>query len=281
VRFLVVGATGQLGQALVPRLGDDVVWSGGSTELDIRDADAVARVVHGARPDVVINAAAYNNVDRAETDVLEAFAVNAAGPLHLARAASAVEALIVHISTDYVFDGRQPEPYTEDDCPRPLGVYGASKLAGESLVIASGCPSLVVRTSGMFGAGGSKAKGGCFVDRILERARAGEGLRVVSDQVFSPTYAPDLAVAVIALIGHGARGLFHVTNAGSCSWHGLAAATLELSGLDKPVEEIRARNLIAPARRPPHSILSKARYDELGLPVLRAWSAALEEYLRV
>lgn len=281
MRYLVVGATGQLGRALVARLGDDVVWSGGSAELDVRDADAVANVVRGARPDVVINAAAYNNVDRAETDVPDAFAVNAAGPLYLARAASAAEALIVHVSTDYVFDGRQSQPYVEDDCPRPLSVYGTSKLAGERLVIASGCPHLIVRTSGLFGGGGSRAKGGCFVDRILERARAGEQLRVVSDQVFSPTYAPDLAVAVIALIGHGARGVFHVTNAGSCSWHGLAAATLALSGLDTPVAEIRARDLIAPARRPPHSILSKARYDELGLPVLRAWSAALEEYLQV
>jgi len=281
LRYLVTGATGQLGRALVDRLGDDVVWAGGSAELDVRDEEAVDRVVRGARPDVVINAAAYNNVDGAETDVLDALAVNAAGPLHLARGASTSGALIVHVSTDYVFDGRQSRPYAEDDCPRPLSVYGTSKLAGEQLVIASGCPYLVVRTSGLFGAGGSQAKGGSFVDRILEKARSGRPLRVVSDQVFSPTYAPDLAEAVIALVGHGARGVFHVTNAGSCTWHGLATATLELSGLDVPVEEIRVRDLGAPARRPPHSILSKARYEELGLPVLRTWGVALEEHLRV
>ena len=280
MRYLVTGATGQLGRSLVVRLGDGVVWAGGSAELDVRDAEAVGRLVRGARPDVVINAAAYNNVDGAETEVLDAFAVNAAGPLYLARAASASEALLVHVSTDYVFDGRQSRPYAEDDCPRPLSVYGTSKLAGERLVIASGCPYLVVRTSGLFGDGGSQAKGGSFVDRILEKARSGQPLRVVSDQVFSPTYAPDLAEAVIALVGRGARGVFHVTNAGSCTWHGLAKATLELSGLDVPVEELRARDLGAPARRPPHSILSKARYEELGLPVLRAWSVALEEHLR-
>jgi dTDP-4-dehydrorhamnose reductase len=279
VKFLITGAMGQLGRALGARLGSDVVWSGDMAELDVQDEAAVARVIRGARPDVVVNAAAYTSVDQAETDVEACFGVNAAAPLYLARAASESGALLVHVSTDYVFDGKKAQPYVEEDCPRPLSVYGASKLAGEQLVIASGCPYLVVRTSGLFGPGGSGAKGGSFVDRILERARAGEPLKVVSDQVFSPTYAPDLADAIASLVQLGRRGLFHVTNSGSCTWHGLAVATLRRACVDLRVEEIRARELGAPARRPAHSILSKARYEAQGLPPLRAWSEALEEHL--
>lgn len=279
MRFLVTGASGQLGRALVARLGPDVVWSGGSAELDVRDPVAVTRAIRAAGPDVVLNAAAYNNVDAAESEIGESFAVNAVAPRHLARAASEAGALLVHVSTDYVFDGEQAEPYTEDDCPRPLNVYGASKLAGELLVIASGCPYVVVRTSAVFGPGGSRAKGGSFVDRILARARSGQPLKVVSDQVFSPTYAPDLAEALIALVLRGARGLFHVTNSGSCTWHGFATAILRQAGLTAEVKEIRSRDLGAPARRPLHSILSKARYEGLGLPTLRPWSDALAEHL--
>jgi len=279
VKFLITGAMGQLGRALGARLGSDVVWSGDVAELDVQDAAAVARVIRGARPDVVVNAAAYTSVDQAETDVEACFGVNAAAPLYLARAANGSGALLVHVSTDYVFDGKKAQPYVEEDCPRPLSVYGASKLAGEQLVIASGCPYLVVRTSGLFGPGGSRAKGGNFVDRILECARAGEPLKVVSDQAFSPTYAPDLADAIVSLVQQGRRGLFHVTNSGSCTWHGLAVEALRRACVDLRVEEIRARELGAPARRPAHSILSKARYEAQGLPPLRAWSEALEEHL--
>jgi len=279
VRALVAGATGQLGRALVERLGDRAVLAAGRDGLDVRDAEAVHRAVSSARPDVVFNASAYNNVDGAETQIAEALEVNAAGPRNLARAARDVGALLVHVSTDYVFDGLKDKPYAEDDCPRPGNAYGVSKLAGEMLVAESGSAFLTVRTSGLFGAGGNRVKGGSFVERIVAKARRGEALRVVADQVFSPTYAPDLAVAILALVDAGARGIFHVTNSGSCTWHGLAVEALRLARIDVKVEEIRARDLLAPARRPPHSILSKARYDRLGLKPLRVWSDALAEFL--
>ncbi len=282
MRYLIAGATGQLGRALVARLGNDVVWAGGSAELDVTDADAVGRVVRGARPDVVVNASAWNDVDGAETLGAAAFAVNALGPLHLARAASDAAALVVHVSTDFVFDGAQQAPYAEHDCPRPLSVYGASKLAGEHLVIASGCPYLIVRTSALFGRGGSRAKGGSFPDRILERATAlapGEPLRVVSDQVCSPTYAPDLADALVRLVGKGARGLYHVTNQGSCTWYAFAQEALRVARVDVPIVEARARDIGSRARRPGHAILSKERFEALGLPPLRPWAEALAEYL--
>jgi dTDP-4-dehydrorhamnose reductase len=277
VRVALVGSSGQFGRALAPVLAERLVWSGGRTDLDVRDAAAVSRMVRESRPAVVVNATACNDVDGAESDLVEPLDVNAAGPWHLARACRDGAALLVHFSSDYVFDGASRRPYVEDDCARPVNAYGISKLAGELLVAASGCEHLLVRTSGLIGAGGSRVKGGSFVHRILEKARAGTPLRVVGDQVFSPTYAPDLARAVLALIESGARGLFHVTNEGSCTWHGLAVAAVEAAGLRVGVEEISSDDLGAPARRPRYSVLSNARYLSLGLPPLRPWQQALRE----
>ena len=280
MRAMVTGSSGQLGKVLVALLGDQVVWSGGRAELDIRDGGAASAIVREAHPDVVFNAAAYNGVDAAESDVSEALAVNATGPSHLARACREVGTLLVHISSDYVFDGAKNRPYEEEDWPRPLSAYGVSKLAGGLLVSASGCPHLLVRTSALFGEVGSRIKGGSFVDRIIARARAGQPIRVVADQTFSPTSVQDLAGTLLALVERGARGLFHVTNSGSCTWHELAVASLEAVSLRVPVEAIRSADLGAPARRPAYSVLSNARYCSLGLPALRHWREALTEYLR-
>lgn len=278
MRAFVAGAEGQLGRALVEQLGAEVAWSGGRGELDVRARDAVARAVAEARPDVVLNASAYNRVDAAETEADQAFAVNAIGPRHLAEAARAAGALMVHVSSDYVFDGEARRPYAEDDPTNPLGVYGLSKLAGERLVQMATERSLVVRTSAVFAAGASRDKGGSFIERILARARSGQPLRVVADQVLSPTYAPDLAEAVLALVRADARGVVHVSNDGSCSWHELAMAALERAGLPREVEPIRASDLGAPARRPAYSVLSNERYRSLGLPPRRHWREAVEEF---
>lgn len=275
----MAGSFGQLGSALVRHLGDRVVWSGGREALDVRDADAVLHAVRAARPDVIVNATAYNKVDAAETEAVEALAVNAGGPRHLARAAREAGALVVHVSTDYVFDGTKGAPYEEDDPPHPLSVYGVSKLAGEMVVAASGAPFLIVRTSAVFASGGSRGKGGSFVERIVARARAGDPLRVVHDQVLSPTYAPDLAAAVVALVEAGARGLFHVTGSGSTSWHAFAVAALRLAGVDAAVQAVKAKEYAAPAARPAYSVLSNRRYLSLGLPAPRDWEAGLRDLL--
>jgi len=279
LRALVAGAGGQLGRELVRALGDRMVFAPTRVELDVSDGAAVRAAVERHRPDVVLNAAAYNRVDQAESEPSLALAANATGVLHLARAAASAGALFVHVSTDYVFDGLASRPYTEDDAPRPLSVYGISKRAGEMMVEAADAPLLLVRTSGVFGPGGSRAKGGSFVDRILERARTGAPLRVVDDQRFAPTYAPDLADALITLVERGARGRVHVTNEGSCTWHDLAVAALELGGVDARVERIRTAELGAPARRPLYSVLSTARYRSLGAPALRPWRDAVADLL--
>jgi dTDP-4-dehydrorhamnose reductase len=275
LRCAVVGADGQLGRALVRQLGERVAWSGGRLSLDVRDAAAVSALVTSVRPDVVFNASAYNNVDAAEAERDLAFAVNVSGPENLARACASSGALLVHVSTDYVFDGTAARPYREDDPPGPLGVYGASKLEGESRVLASSAPSLVARTSGVLGAGGSRGKGGSFVERILTRARSGQPLRVVDDQVFAPTFASDLAAGLIALVAAGARGLFHVTNQGSCSWHDLAVESVRLAGLPVLVEAISTASLHLAARRPAYSVLDGTRYRSLGLTPLPPWRESL------
>lgn len=279
MRALVAGSAGQLGRELVARLGDEVAWKGDRAELDVADGGAVVALVARVRPDVVFNATAFNRVDAAESEPLAAFAVNAAAPHFLARAARDAGALLVHVSTDYVFDGTASRPYREDDLPRPLGAYGASKLAGEHLVAAAGGEHLVVRTSGVLGRGGSDQKGGSFVERIVAQARAGRPLRVVADQVFAPTCASDLAESLVALVRAGARGLVHVTNAGSCSWHELAVAALAAAGLEAPVERIRAADLSLPARRPAYSVLDTSRALALGLPPPRHWKDALPDCL--
>jgi dTDP-4-dehydrorhamnose reductase len=275
LRALVVGADGQLGQALVRVLGDRVVWSGGRDKLDIRDEPDVARLVTSVAPDVVFNASAYNKVDAAETERDLAFAVNGSGPAHLALACESSGALLVHVSTDYVFDGTSSRPYLEDDPTGPVSAYGASKLEGESRVRASSCESLVVRTSGVLGAGGSRGKGGSFVERILDRARSGAPLRVVNDQVFAPTFATDLAAGLVALVDVGARGLVHVTNEGSCSWHELAVESVRLAGLSVVVEAISTESLGLAARRPAYSVLDGSRYRSFGLKPLPPWRDSL------
>jgi dTDP-4-dehydrorhamnose reductase len=280
MKALVAGSHGQLGRALCALLNERCAWAGDHEELDVRQADAVAARLRDVQPEVVFNATAYNAVDAAECDPSAALAVNAVAVRHLALACREIGALLVHVSTDYVFDGALRRPYSEDDPARPLSVYGVSKRAGELMVMATGCESLIVRTSGVCGLGGSRDKGGSFVERVLARARRGEALRIVDDQVFSPTYAPDLASALVTLVEGGARGLLHVTNQGECSWRALAAHALAVAGVTAQVAAIRTTELSQAARRPAYSVLSNARAHTLGLPPLRPWKEAIAAMLR-
>ena len=275
----MAGSDGQLGRALVERLGSRVVWAGNRAALDVRDQAAVRARVADARPDVVVNATAYNKVDRAEAERDLAMAVNQAGPRNLATAAAEAGALLVHVSTNYVFDGALRRPYTEDDAARPLGVYGLSKLAGEAAVMSVNGRYLIVRTSALYGRPANRETGGNFIDRILEGARAGIPLRVVNDQEVSTTYAPDLAAAIVSMAEADCRGLFHVVNEGSCTWHALAVEALTQAGLGARVEALSSEELAAPARRPTYSVLSTERYRSRGLPPLREWRAALADHL--
>lgn len=285
MRVLLFGANGQLGRALRQRLPPESTTALTRHDLDLRSGlDGLATRIAAAAPDVVVNAAADNRVDAAETDTEGARALNVQAVGALAEAARDANAFFVHFGTDYVFDGRARRPYTEDDAPNPESAYGRAKLAGERLARSRTARHAVIRLAGLYGHGGSEAKGGNFVERVLARARQGESLRIVDDQVTSPTYAADAAAAVVRLLprlvaGDASPGIYHVTNAGACSWYEFACAALGLAGVWARVEPIASRSLAASAPRPAYSVLANTRLAALGEPPLRPWRDALAAYL--
>lgn len=279
-RFLVLGAGGQLGSELVGILSSGETVALTREQLDITDFNGVRETLTKFRPDVVFNCTGFVRVDEAEEKVEEAWKVNAFAVLFLAKVCAELGATLIHISTDYVFDGRKKSPYTELDVPNPLCVYGVTKLMGEFFVRAY-CPQhFVVRTAGLYGRKGSRAKGGSFVDRILQRAKAGEPLKVVTDQVTSPTYARDLASHLVKLAETKRFGLYHIANRGYCSWHEFASAIVQLAGLDIPVEPITSEQIPLKAKRPAFSALISVRLLSAGLPPLRHWREALTEFMQ-
>jgi dTDP-4-dehydrorhamnose reductase len=280
LKYAVLGAAGQLGRDFCPRLAGEVVPLT-RADADLAQRGSLRNLLNSLRPDIVINCAAYNLVDRAEDEPDAAFAVNAWAVRELAAACNERGAVLVHFSTDHVFglDAERRAPYAEDDAPGPVSVYGLSKLSGEYLVRVL-CPRhFVVRTCGLYGARGSGGKGGNFVETMLRLAGERRSLRVVSDQVCTPTSTVDLASAVVSLLETGTYGLYHVTNAGACSWHEFARTIFELEGLDVNLTAIGTAAFGAKAQRPAYSVLDAAAYRKLGLPALRPWQEALAAYL--
>ncbi len=270
MRLLITGAEGQLAADLRSVLQGEV-HAASRRELDTTDREEVFRRVEQIRPAWVINPAAYNDVDGAETEVEHAFAVNGRGRGNLADAATASGASILHISTDYVFDGSKGSAYTEDDAPNPINAYGRSKREGEMRVLASGASACVVRTAWLYGWHGTN-----FVKAILTAARNGKALRVVSDQIGSPTWTADLARALADLINSPARGLFHVTNAGACSRYEQARYIL---GPEANLVPIASRESGRLARRPANSSLTSVRWEAAGFAPLPSWQTALSKFL--
>ncbi|MFN4260469.1 MAG: dTDP-4-dehydrorhamnose reductase [Gemmataceae bacterium] len=280
MKIAVLGAAGQLGRDLVARLAGDVIpWT--RERADLTRPETLRAALTEARPDVVVNCAAYNFVDKAESEPEAAFAVNAWGVRALALACRDLACVLVHFSTDYVFglDERRSTPYHESDAPGPVSIYGLSKLAGEYQVQAL-CPRhVVIRTCGLYGVWGSGGKGGNFVETMLRLAGQGKPLRVVADQLCTPSYTVDVAAATAALINAQRYGLFHLTNSGSCSWYELARTIFELSNMTADLTPIPSQEYAAPARRPAYSVLANTAYQTLGLPPLRPWPDALAAYL--
>jgi len=292
MKILLTGSGGQLGCDLAPLLemaGHEVVVPR-SKELDISDAAAVAAAVAAIRPEVIINAAAYTKVDLAEKEKEAAAAINARGPENLARAAGMNGAALVHISTDFVFDGKKPRPYTEDDATGPLGVYGRTKLDGEAAIRRTLERHMIVRTSWLYGSGGS---GGNFVKTILRLAAEREHLRVVYDQAGSPTWTADLAAALVSVVrsieegddaGDG-WGLYHYSNEGVASWYDFAVAIVEEAqragfGVKcNRVEPILAVQYPTPAERPAYSVLDKAKIKSAFGITIPHWRSGLRAML--
>jgi dTDP-4-dehydrorhamnose reductase len=272
--ILVVGANGMLGRDMLALIGD-AARGVDIDEIDITSLESTERVLRTLKPETVINCAAYTDVDGCETNVETAMQVNGEGVAHLAMASREIGARLVHVSTDYVFDGGKGRPYVEDDATCPLGVYGESKLAGE-MNAAFNPEHLIVRTQWLYGLHGKN-----FVETMLRLALEKDELSVVDDQIGSPTWTVDLAQAILALVKTGQRGIYHAANSGYCSWNEFAQAIFQESGLSVTVNAMTTDELNRPARRPLYSTLdcSKLEQDTGFRP--QPWRMALKAYLQL
>jgi dTDP-4-dehydrorhamnose reductase len=273
-RIVVLGAGGQLGRDLSSRLSGEVIALP-RERAELTQAETLRTSLTELGPDVVVNCAAYNFVDRAEGEPQVAFAVNAWGTGALATICRDLDCTLVHFSTDHVFglDTSRTQPYAEDDAPGPVNFYGLSKLAGEYLVRMR-CPKhAIIRTCGLYGVWGSGGKGGNFVETMLRLAAQEKPLRVVADQVCTPSYTVDVALATAELLTTACHGIYHVTNSGSCTWYEFARTVFELAGVPASLTPISSAEYGAAARRPAYSVLASR------LPPLRPWHEALAAYL--
>jgi dTDP-4-dehydrorhamnose reductase len=282
MKVLLIGANGQLGTDMnrLFQAAGDTIFPFTHAQLDVCSESRVAEVLSETKPDVVLNTAAYHRVEECEKKSDLAFQVNGTAAMHLAIACQKVGATLVHFSTDYVFGGyAKNTPYEETDRPAPLNVYGASKLLGEYLIPAYTDRYFVVRVCGLYGVAGSSGKGGNFVETMLKKALAGDAIRVVDDQVLTPTYTVDLAEAVRKLILTGKFGLYHLSSEGECSWYEFTRHIFESAGIQSKLLPIKSAEFASAVKRPSYSVLSKAKVRALGLS-LPSWKDALPRYLK-
>ncbi len=273
MRILLTGRNGQVGWELeraLPALGE--VLATDRTKLDLADLDAVRRIVREAKPGIIVNAAAYTAVDKAESEPELAMRINGEAPGVLAEEAALSGALLVHYSTDYVFDGKKAGAYSEEDATSPSSAYGRSKLEGERRIAASGAAHLVLRTSWVYG-----PRGRNFYLTIRRKAEAGERLRVVADQHGVPTTSAFLARETVALLGRGARGLFNLVPSGATTWHGFACAIVAAIGVQVPVDAVATTDYPTPARRPANSALDNGKAAQCLGRALPDWRELLAE----
>ena len=276
-RVLITGGGGQLasdlGAQLAPRGVE--VRAPARAELDITDDVAVQAAFEALRPTIVLNCAAFHNVEVCEREEDRAFEVNARAVKRLAARSADAGARLVHLSTNYVFDGTASEPYDERALPNPRSIYAISKLAGEHAALSYVPGALVVRTAGLYGLHGSASKGGNFVTRMIARAREQGSLSVVADQRLTPTFTADLADGILAAVDAGVTGTLHVTNAGATSWHGFTEAIMELAGVPVPVAATTTVRAPGAADRPLNGVLTSVGASA----PLRPWRDALADYL--
>jgi len=273
MRVTIFGATGLLGKALVAEWNGDEIIGLGSNDADIRDPEQVRRALENARPDWIVLAAAYTNVDGCESNRELAFAVNCQGAVNVAQSARQVGARLLFLSTDYVFDGTKTSPYETGDPRAPRSVYGHSKAEAEVQLLRILPECCIVRTSWLFGVGGK-----CFPDTILKLAASRPELEVVNDQRGSPTYARDLANAIIQLCRKNAEGIVHVTDGGDCTWFEFAREIIAIAGLSTSVRPTSSDKFVRPAERPKYSVLSARSLNALGIE-MAPWQDALRRYM--
>ena len=279
-RVAIIGGSGQLGAALRTAFAGRDVVAPAHAAVPVEDVRAIASLLDGARPQVLINCSAFHHVDTCEREPERAFAINALAVDRAAELCAQRGVGFATISTDYVFDGLLGRAYREDDAVNPLTAYGASKAAGESLTRRHGDRHWIFRTSGVFGTIGSSSKGYTLIDKVLRQAERGEPTRMVDDVVFSPSYAPHVARAIRRLIERDAYGTHHVTNVGACSWYEFVRAAFEKAGLGgAPLEATTYAALGNPTRRPLYSPLESTTLARHGIAPLPPWADALDDFL--
>ena len=275
MRTLIVGVQGMLGSDLITHIpnGQQVIGTD-IDDFDITNQEETLRALVQIKPAWVINAAAYTQVDRCEEEREQAFQVNTAGVKNLALACKEIGTKLLHVSTDYVFDGKTKKPYREGDAPNPLSVYGQSKAEGESAVQNILDDFIIVRTGGLYGKGGPN-----FVNTIVKMAQERDELTVVNDQWVSPTYTVDLSKAIGTLVKLSPNGIFHVVNSGHCTWHEFACTIVEEIGSTSRVIPISSEHYNRPAARPAFGVLDCSRFTQVTKTTMRPWKEALREYL--
>jgi dTDP-4-dehydrorhamnose reductase len=282
MRVAVIGANGQLGSDLVSAFADhhDSVSPLTHDDVEVRTLESLRTCLHSANPEIIVNTAAIHHVDRCESEPQSAYVVNALGVRNLAIVAREIDATLVHFSTDYVFPGTKSTPYIEEDLPRPLNVYGNSKLAGEYYAQTLSPKHFVVRTSALYGKHHCRGKGGNnFVQLMLDLARTRGSVRVVNNEFVTPTSTSDLARQVVALSQCTDYGLYHATAEGSCSWYEFAREIFSQAGVEVKLEVARPGEFPAKAPRPAYSVLENRRLKELGIAVFTSWQEGLQQYL--
>jgi dTDP-4-dehydrorhamnose reductase len=277
MKVAIIGATGQLGTELSNTFVNPIKIT--HDELDVTDFERSHKFLKEHKPDVIINTAAFHQVDKCEEEPLKAFLINALGACNIARIANELNAINVFMSTDYVFDGKKNDLYTENDIPNPINVYGVSKYAGELFTANYSPKSYVVRLSGLFGKAGSRGKGGNFIDTMITKAKNKEAIEIINDITMSPTYAKDAAKIIKTLLERKPSfGTYHVVNEGTCSWYELAIKIFEYIGLDVKVTPTKSVNWKRPANRPIFSALDNLKLHELKIK-MPVWEDALKRYL--
>jgi dTDP-4-dehydrorhamnose reductase len=282
MKVAVLGASGQLGRDVTAAFAavGDTVTSLTHEQVEISSMESLRPVLEEIRPDVVVNTTAFHHVEKCEADPALAFAVNGIGARNVAEVTESLGATVIHISTDYVFDGSKGEPYVEEDPPSPLNVYGNTKVSGENFVRSINPRHFVVRVSAIYGENPCRAKGGLnFVELMLKLAKERNELRVVDDEFVTPTPTSDIAGQLVALAGTRHYGLYHATAEGSCSWYEFAEAIFNLSGTKVRLERARPGEFPAKVPRPKYSVLENQALKRKSLNVFTNWQDGLARYL--
>lgn len=276
-KWAIIGAGGQLGRAFVKIVKEEAIPLT-HENFDVTNHENIKSL---SKLDLkgVINCSAYNLVDAAEEDPYSAFNVNAFAVVNIAKFCQEKSIDFVHYSTNYVFDGSKGAGYNEEDIPTPQGIYAGTKLAGEHFALEYCKRSYVIRTAAVFGKGGNKSKGGNFIDRMLTRAKQGQPIKIVSDQIVNPTYADDLAQASLKLIERQEYGLYHITNSGETSWFDYTCYFINLAGLKANISPVTTNELSSKAKRPSYGVLDISKFEKLTGYKMRSWRDAVKDYV--